>query len=494
MNIIMISAEATPFSKTGGLADVVGGLSLEIAAKGNDVRIIVPAYKISAQYIKKVKKLTSVKTFLASIYVEGDIYSIEHPHNKNITVYFVANDNFFDRDSMYMENGKDYDDNIHRFTFFSKCSIELIQYLYEYENYKSEIVHLHDWHVALVAFYIKEYYKSMVPFDKIKVIFSIHNIAFQGIFSSKYFNIFGISWDYFNQDLFEFYGNICLLKSAIICSDHVTTVSKNYAKEVQTAQFGFGLENILKSISDKRKFTGVLNGVHGDDWRPDEDKYLGENTYTYKTVAKKNNIKNSICGELGFDKSFIKNKALISMIARFDIQKGIDLIDEMFFELSTIEDAVFVFLFTKAGDADIIANKLLNRAKRAKNISVIFKFDERLSHLLTASSDIFLMPSRFEPCGLNQMYSMIYGTVPIVYEVGGLRDTVIPYKGAKSLEKANGFTFKEYSGDIFIQTIEEALSIYHDKPIWNKIIENGMASNFSMSKTADEYIKIYQNI
>ncbi len=495
MNIIMISSEATPFSKTGGLADIVGQLSLSYASKEeHDVALIIPAYKISVAYFKHAEKIVSAQTFLAGIYVEGDIYKIKHPENKNLTVYFIANDDFFNRDGMYMEDGQDYDDNIHRFTFFAKAAIYLLNYLYQYESYTPDVVHLHDWHVAIIAFYIKHYYGLTKPFDKIKVVFTIHNIAYQGIFARECFNLFGISWEYFNKDFFEYYGKISLLKVGLMCSDYTTTVSPNYANEVQTSKFGCGLENILKSMSANNKFSGILNGVSYEKWSPEKDEYLEKNKFSYDTITKKYSVKNALLKEVGFETSQIKNKILISMIARFDIQKGIDLIDEMMFELSTIDDAVFIFLLSKPADTDVFANRLKKKMARAKNMKLILQFSERLAHVITASSDIFLMPSRFEPCGLNQMYSMAYGTIPIVYEVGGLKDTVNSYKNKSSLKNANGFSFNEYNGEAFVETIESAVSLYHKKEEWSKLIKNAMSSKFPMEHTANEYIKLYKSL
>lgn len=492
MNIVMISSEATPFSKTGGLADIVGQLSLSYTLDTNhNVSLIVPAYKISSSYFRRAKKVIKAKTFLSGVYVEASIYEVKHPENKNLTVYFVANDDFFGRDGMYMEEGLDYADNIHRFTFFSKAAIYLLNYLYEYENYNADIVHLHDWHVGAIAFYIKHYYKDTKPYDNIKVVFTIHNIAYQGVFAKEYFNLFDISWQYFKPDFFEFYGKISLLKVGILCSDYVTTVSPNYAQEVQTKEFGCGLENILTMMADKKKFSGILNGVSYDKWSSETDSYLEKNKFSYKTISKKSTIKNALLKEVGFEPSKTKGKILISMIARFDVQKGIDLIEQTMFELSTIEDAVFIFLLSKPSDTDVFANKLKKKFARAKNMKLILKFSERLAHLITASSDIFLMPSRFEPCGLNQMYSMAYGTLPIVYEVGGLKDTVIGYTNKASLKKANGFSFSEYSGDDFINTLETAVSLYHQKEAWSKLVYNAMESKFPMQATAEEYIELY---
>ncbi len=495
MNIVMISSEAAPFSKTGGLADIVGQLSLSYAADTeHDTRLIVPAYKISKEYFKRAKKLVPAKTFLAGVYVGGDIYEIKHPENEKLTVYFIANDDFFDRDGMYMEDGHDYDDNVHRFTFFAKAAVYLLNYLYLYEEYIPSVVHLHDWHVAIIAFYIKYYYKESKPFGQIKVAFTIHNIAYQGMFDKHYFNLFGISWDYYNSNFFEYYGKISLLKVGILCSDYVTTVSPNYAKEVQTKAFGCGLENILRLMADKKQFCGILNGVSYDKWSPEMDQYLGKNKFSYQTIDKKYTIKKALLKEVGFDLPKVKDKILISMIARFDVQKGINLIDQMMFELSTIDDAVFIFLLSKPSDTDVFANKLKTKFARAKNMKLILQFSERLAHLITASSDIFLMPSRFEPCGLNQMYSMAYGTIPIVYEVGGLKDTVHNYSNKASLKCANGFSFDIYSGDSFVETIESAVSLYHQHDCWNKLIKNAMSTKFPMETTAKEYIELYEKL
>lgn len=492
MNVMIVASEALPFSKTGGLADITGGLLTELEKQNVNMRLIVPAYKMSKEYLKKAKKIFTAKTFLAGIYVEGDVLELKHPENENITVYFVLNADFFNRDNLYTENGKEYEDNAHRFTFFSKVAVELIYHLYEYNDYYPNILHLHDWQTGLLAFYTKYGYKCMAPFDRIKVLFTIHNIAYQGIFPLAYYNLLGIPWKYFNQDMFEFHGKINFLKAGILSSDQVTTVSKNYAKEIQTNEYGFGMQGVMRRISDDGKLTAILNGVSEDAWNPKTDKYLKENTYNSASKNKKAGIKSKILRDFDLKLEDAASKPLITMICRFDSQKGIDLIEEKFFELSTL-DAAFIFSFLIPNDNLNSAKNFINRAVRSKNIRVYTEYDEEMAHLLTAASDMFLMPSRFEPCGLNQMYSMKYGSAPIVHGVGGLKDTVVPYKSERSSE-ATGFIFDEYSGDKLIETIENAIKIYKDKQAWNKIIENAMKTDYSISSSAASYKKLYEKM
>ena len=500
MNIFMVSSEAYPFSKTGGLGDIAGSLPLEISsinttntmntrkALNINASLIIPLYKQNYKLINKKDILTTLEIEHGKNIVKVDIARIKHPNNDNINVYFIKEDNLFKRNGIYSENGIDYNDNASRFILFSKAAVKLIIYLYEKENFKVDIVHIHDWQTALIALYIKEVFNEEEALKKLKVIFTIHNLAYHGNFPVDIYGLLNVSWKFFVHSRLEFYGNVSFIKAGIILSDIVTTVSPSYAKEIQGEEFGCGLNNLLSDVSSK--LYGILNGGHDEEWDPKTDKYI-KNNYDINTVSKKKIIRNSLYKEFSF---INKSYPLVTMISRFDPQKGLDLIYQSFFEIATY-NANFIFLFSKNNYFKDFEEDFIDRANRAKNIKVLFSFDESLAHRLTAGSDMYLMPSRFEPCGLNQIYSMKYGSIPIVHAVGGLKDTVINYNGAKTINKATGFVFNEYCIKSFVQTMDLAFDLYYNKKdIWDKLVANAMSKDYSLHRCALEYIKLYKKL
>ena len=489
----MVSSEAYPFSKTGGLGDIAGSLPIALNSIKIDSSLIVPLYKDNYKFVDKKSEYAKLKIKHDKNDIEVEIIKIKHPENSNITVYFIKQDRFFNRNGLYSENGKDYEDNASRFILFSKAVVQLIIYLYKKEKFKLDIIHLNDWQSSLVALYIKEIYNEEEALKNLKVIFTIHNLAYQGNFETDIYNLLNISWKFFVHSRLEFYGKVSFIKAGIILSDLITTVSPSYAKEIQSE--GFGLNNLLAENS--YKLFGVLNGVNDNSWNPKNDKYIKHHYSANSNInsveeclKKKKLIRNSLYREFNLKN---KNFPLTTMISRFDPQKGLDLIYSSFFELSTY-DGNFIFLFSKNNYFKNFEEEFIKRANRTKNIKVIFDFDESLAHRLTAGSDMYLMPSKFEPCGLNQIYSMKYGSLPIVHSVGGLKDTVINYKDSKSLNKATGFVFNNYSVNDFVDTMDFAFKIYDNKKVWNKLIYNAMNKDYSLLKTAKEYKKLYNKL
>ncbi|WP_295161047.1 glycogen synthase [uncultured Brachyspira sp.] len=493
MNIFMVSSEAYPFSKTGGLGDIAGSLPLELSSvklryTKINISLVIPLYKHNYKLINKKNIFAKFKIEHGSELIEAEIYKIKHFENNNTDVYFIRQDNFFKRKGIYSENGIDYEDNASRFILFSKAVVKLIIYLYEKKNFTLDIIHIHDWQTALIALYIKEVCNDKKALKKLKIIFTIHNLAYQGNFSADIYSLLNISWKFFVHSRLEFYGQVSFIKAGIILSDIVTTVSPSYSMEIQNEEFGCGMNNLLIDISDK--LYGVLNGVHDNSWDPKTDKFIKKN-YDINTISNKKLIRNSIYREFNL---INKNYPLVAMISRFDPQKGLDLIYSSFFELSSY-NANFIFIFSKNNYFIDFENEFIERAARSKNIKVLFTFDEALAHRLTAASDMYLMPSRFEPCGLNQIYSMKYGSIPIVHSVGGLKDTVINYKGNKSLNKATGFSFDDYSVKSFVHAMDLAFDLYYNKKeVWNKLIFNAMSKDYSLHKTVLEYIKLYKKL
>lgn len=497
MKLFTISSEAFPFSKTGGLGDIAGSLPLIFDSLEINSSLIIPLYKDNYNLIEKENILTKFKIKQDKEDIEVEIIRIKHPENPNITVYFVKQDEFFKRDGIYSENGMDYKDNGERFILFSKAAVQLIIFLYKKEKFKLDIIHLNDWQTALISLYVKEVYNNEKALKNVKIVFTIHNLAYQGNFPVSLYNSLNISWKFFVYSRLEFYGNISFIKAGIILSDIITTVSPSYAKEIQKEKFGCGLNNLLEEKSDK--LFGILNGIHDEAWNPKTDKYIKFHYKIYKEfgieqigkiIKKKRLMRTSLYREFGLKEKLFP---LASMISRFDPQKGLDLIYSAFLELSTYQ-VNFIFLFSKNSYFKDFEEDFIRRANRTKNIKVVFAFDEALAHRLTAGSDFYLMPSKFEPCGLNQIYSMKYGTVPIVHAVGGLKDTVINYGGYKYINKATGFTFDNYSVKDFVNTMDFAFGFYNSGNIWHRLVYNSMNKDYSLLKTALEYKKLYDKL
>ncbi len=472
MRVIFIASEGNPYIKTGGLGDVVGSLPKYLKKFGTNISLILPLYK-------KIKEKNLDLDFIdeVEITIDDKLYNFKFYKDKlnfNFDVFFIENDHFFNRDGIYNENNIDYPDNHLRFGLFSLASLKL-----SVKNLKPDIIHVHDWQTSFVPIYNKIFFNN-----NIKTILTIHNLAYQGIFDKESIKNLGLPYDLFSIDKLEFYGNVNFLKGGLIFSDFITTVSPTYSKEIQKEDFGFGLEGVLKER--REKLIGILNGIDYDYWNPEKDKMIYKN-YNIDTFEVKKENKNFLYKELNLN--FDLEKPLYSLITRITNQKGIDLVLEIFDKLMKFP---INLLILGLGDKDI-ENKLLdlNKFYKEKFIAII-KFDEELSHKIYASSDFFLMPSRFEPCGLSQMISLRYGTIPIVRSTGGLRDTVIEYN--ENIGCGNGFIFYDYDEIELFDAIKRSIIIFNDKEKLNKIIKIGMNSDFSWDNSSKKYLELYKQI
>jgi starch synthase len=480
MRILFAASECIPFAKTGGLGDVVGSLAKNLKLNNQDIRVILPFYKNISENFRDVNIIAeNLKVHLGK---NEEIFSIKQAYIINdLPIYFIDNNKYFERDFIYGTDKAAYLDNAERFIFFSKAVIEALKVI----NFQPDIIHTHDWPTALIPGILKTAYKSDNFFYKTKTVFTIHNMMHQGIFDPKVLELAGISWEEFSIEKFEYYGNVNFLKAGIVYSDAITTVSKTYSKEIQeNPEFGMGLSGVLKTRKDM--LFGINNGVDYDDWNPEKDKYILKNfsskDLSGKLICKKN--LQELCG-FKIDNSI----PLISIIARIDSQKGFDLISEGLHHLMK-ENAQFVILGT--GDrkySDFFAKVGEQYKTKFKFFNI---FDTVLAHKIYAGSDMFLMPSYFEPCGLTQLISMKYGTVPIVTHVGGLIDTVKPYD--KKKETGTGFFIKEYSVYELLEAINRASSVYKKTGKWKNIIQHIMKLNFSWEYSIKEYIKLYEDI
>jgi starch synthase len=456
MRILFCASEVYPFAKTGGLADVCGAIPLALEKIGIEVTVVMPFYGSIDTAKFNIEKINSqfARTFIG----------------QGVEVYFVQHDVFFRRDGIYGDGYKDYPDNLQRFQFFSQKVFELIKQV----KLEVDVIHCHDWQTALIPAYLTGKYKVDPLYKDIKTILTIHNLAYQGLFDKGEYRRLGLSAE-FQVKHFDYYDKINLMKAGLELSDVVTTVSKQYAKEILTKEFGCGLEGILKGR--KEEIFGITNGIDYDIWNPEEDKSISTPFSVKDCADGKAKNKLALQNKCGFVVD--GNIPLIGFVGRLSHQKGVDLVIEW---LKT-SDKVQVVL---QGVGEKKYEEELKNLEKAhpKRVKVFLKYDEAMAHQIYASSDLFLMPSRFEPCGLSQLIAMRYGCIPVVFKTGGLVDTVIPNE--------TGIVFDQYTQAAFNKSMAEAIKAFGDKNRLQSMREKGMSSDFSWDHSAEEYEKIYQ--
>lgn len=486
MKIVLASSEAIPFAKTGGLADVASALSKALAEAGHEVSLFLPFYPQSTArrgFNSHDFEACSEKVIITvgSKDIEASLLKANFP-NSNVSVYLVDQPRYFDRPELYHEGGCDYQDNCERFIFFSRSVLEFSEKL----NLKPDVIHSNDWQTGLIPALLNIEYQDRPGFEKTASVYTIHNMAFQGQYWHWDMLLTGIDWKYFNRHQMEFFGQLNLLKTGIVFSDMITTVSPTYANEIRTERFGYGLNGVLDSNADR--LVGILNGVDPSEWNPEIDQNLEAN-YSAQTVEQgKPRCKAALQTRLGLPQR--PDVPLLGTISRMTDQKGFSLILDAAENLLTT-DVQMIFLGT--GDPMHEA-AFTDLAKRFPDkIATYIGFDEALAHQIEAGLDIFLMPSQFEPCGLNQMYSLIYGTVPLVHEVGGLADSVID-ASEENLENgtANGFSFWHFDATVLYRQMRRAVEMYSDKETWNQLMQTGMTKDWSWKQSAQNYLSVYQ--
>lgn len=472
-NILFVVAECTNFVATGGLAEVAGSLPKAImkANRGYKVRVMMPLYKvISNKYRDELKFLGETSVVLAWRRLYCGLYTLKLD---GVDYYFIDNKYYFDRDLIYGH----YDDG-ERFAFFSKSVFETFGMI----GFVPNIIHTHDWHTALVNIYLDVLYKKQGLFTDIKSIFTIHNIEFQGIYDIAFLeDIIGIDKQF--QEVLEYNHLINLVKGAIVCSDLVSTVSPRYAREITTSLYASGLEHVTRINGNK--IVGVINGIDVDFYNPALDKSLPVN-YAVDTFM--NKLQNKEALQRGLNLNIDANTCIISMISRLTMQKGVDLVLDKIDELMSNENIQFVLL----GKGDrYFEEKFLEVAKRyPKRVSVLITYDTNLAKKIYGGSDLFLMPSKMEPCGLSQMIASRYGTVPIVRATGGLFDTIKDYNNGNG----NGFVFKDFDSLQMLEKIKEAISVYNDRERYTVLAKKIMGIDFSWNVSATSYIQMYKNM
>ncbi|MGE4357590.1 MAG: glycogen synthase GlgA [Candidatus Omnitrophota bacterium] len=456
LKILYVASEVEPFAKTGGLADVAGSLPVALEKLGCDIRVVMPRYKNI--------KTNGNKGFLGN----------------QVIVYFVEHREYFNRDFLYGTPEGDYPDNLDRFAYFSR---EVFNVAKE-NNFSPDIIHCNDWQTALVPVYLKTIFKEDPFFKNTKTVFTIHNLAYQGIFPKEQFPRTGLDWSLFNIDGFEFYDKVNIMKGGLIFSDFITTVSPTYSKEIQTKEFGCGLEGLLAKRKDN--LIGILNGIDYNIWHPLKDPVI-PCKYSFNTIKKKYVNKEYLQLEAGLEIN--KEIPLLGIITRLADQKGLDILAPIIDTLCKM-DLQFILL----GTGDKVYHEIFEQIKvrYPRKTSINLKFDADLARKIYAGSDIFLMPSRFEPCGLGQMISLKYGTIPVVRKTGGLADTIVDYEPHS--DTGNGFTFTAYSSVSLLEAIKRALSVYKDKKAWMRLIKRAMEADFSWKVSAQKYLKLYRKI
>jgi len=477
MHIAFAASECVPFSKTGGLADVVGALPRALAAAGHQVSVYLPRYRQT--------KLTDAQTVVRSITVPFDdryrfCSVVTGGNHSGIKFYFVDYPPFFDRDALYGTSAGDYPDNAERFALFSRAVLEASKILGV-----PEVFHCHDWQSALVPVMLRTLYSEDPAFRDVATVFTIHNMGYQGLFPPDILPLLMLPWDLFTISKLEFFGNVNFLKGALVFSDFITTVSRKYSQEIQTTEYGFGLEGVLRDRAST--VTGILNGVDYDEWSPQTDKFIVAR-YSPEDLSGKAKCKQDLLATFGVTKADSKSP-VIGIVSRFAAQKGFDLIAQVMDRLAR-EEMIIVALGT--GDKEYEEMFLRMQKQFPQKIAVKIAYDNAIAHKIEAGADMFLMPSKYEPCGLNQIYSLKYGTVPIVRATGGLDDTIEPWDARSG--KGTGFKFTEYNGESLLLTIKQALQAYRDQGSWQVLMRNGMNKDFSWNFSAKEYVRIYEKV
>lgn len=475
MRILFAASEAAPFAKTGGLADVAGSLPPALASLGHDVRVVIPRYQCVDPDRFQLKHRATFSVPLGSWKERGDI--LQGTMGGNVTVYFVNKDIYYDRPELYRTERADYPDNAERFTFFSRSIFELCRAV----GFSPEIIHAHDWQTGLVPYYLRKVYRDDALFSRTKTVFTVHNLAYQGLFRQWDLRLIGAGRDDFTPEGMEFWGKVSFLKAGIVYSDLITTVSKTYSKEIQTPENGSGLDGVLAKRSVD--LSGILNGIDYGVWDPARDEFIAQR-YGVSRPAGKSVCKEALRKRTGLPPS---DEPLIGMVARLAEQKGLDILVEALPEIISLGAQIVI-----QGTGEERYHRILTEAagRYPKQMRVLLRFDEALARSIYAGSDLFLMPSRYEPCGLGQMIALRYGSVPLVRKTGGLADTVAAYNSKTG--QGTGFVFNEYSPAALIAALRRALAVYRNKKKWTSLMRAGMKQDLSWERSAKKYVKLYR--
>ncbi len=465
----MVASEAVPFAKSGGLADVIGALPPALVALGDDVAVVLPRYRgTSLADTQRVAENWTIwvgpDSYRAEIYVAVE---------RGVPFFLVECPFFYDRDGIYSTDGVDYPDNHVRFAVLCRSALSVVRYLF-----RPQIIHCHDWQAALVAPYLRFTFAGDPTYLGMKVLLTIHNLGYQGRFGREVMGQVGLGDSLFTSGVMEFDGDVNFLKAGILLADALTTVSRGYAREIQTAEYGFRLDGLLRSRSDV--LTGIVNGVDYLEWNPEADPHIAAR-YSAADLSGKRECKADLLREFGLPNGD-PGRPVIGIVSRFTRQKGFDLIEHIAGDLAR-EDLCLVALGTGEPEYEDLFRRLA--ADHPGRIAVRVAYDNVLAHKIEAGSDMFLMPSHYEPCGLNQIYSLRYGTIPIVRATGGLDDTI---------DASCGFKFRDYTPQALLGAIHAALAAWKDQEAWQSLIRAAMAKDYSWKHAAEEYSALYKRL
>jgi starch synthase len=477
MKLAMIASEVSPFAKTGGLADVLGTLSVALERFNHEVCVIAPAYRA---VLRDGFPLQDAGINLAVPVADRQISAtaLKASIGRGVDVYFIRGDEYFDRESLYGTAAGDYPDNAERFVFFSRAALELLR------RRPVEIIHAHDWQAAPAVIFLKTQAGRYRELAEAKTVFTIHNLGFQGIFPPPQWPLLNLDPALFTPQFMEFYGNINFLKGAVLMADKITTVSPTYAQEIMTPEQGFGLDGVVRQRA--ADVAGILNGVDYSQWNPWTDPFL-KHHFGEHTLSVKSKCKDNLRRELGFGGA--RNIPLFAMISRLTLQKGVDLIEGA---LASLLEREVQFVVLGSGESrfeDFFREASVDYPGR---VAARIGFDEPLAHRIEAGADFFLMPSLYEPCGLNQMYSLKYGTIPIVRPVGGLKDTVANYDAES--QTGTGFVMASHAPDALLDAVDRGLAVYRDRGAWIALRRRAMSMDFSWDRSAKRYSELYQSL
>jgi len=481
----MVTPEAVPFAKTGGLADVAGALPEALAGLGCEVRCVMPRYRlVDLKKFNLEQVIPEEPQQFAGEEIVRDFWRA--PAKNGVEWYFLNAPAYYDREQLYTVEGKDYPDTFERFTFFAQQVLALVKRL----DWRPDVIHCHDWQTGLIPVYLKIPVKTPVldtydPFYQgIKTLFTIHNIAYQGLFEKENLPLTGIDWAHFTFDQLEYHGKLNFLKAGLAFADRLNAVSTRYSEEIQTEEFGRGMEGVLSWRS--KDLTGILNGIDTDEWNPAKDRHIAA-PFSADDLRGKQTCRRALLKEEG-----LKPKAgspVIGIISRLDAQKGFDLIEAAFPEIMAL-GVQMVILGTGTPEHHEMLTKMVETYP--DQLAVNLTFDDALAHRIEAGADLFLMPSKFEPCGLNQMYSLRYGTVPIVHATGGLADTITNYD--PQTKTGNGFAFANYCPEALVDAVKRAVELFPDRRRWLDLMRTGMRQDFSWRASASRYLELYKSM
>lgn len=473
LKVLIVASEVSPYAKSGGLGDVTGSLPKALQSKGVDVRVVFPKYRtIKEDYLRSCEYISSFDVTLDWRVQKADIFTIQ---SASVPTYMIGNDYYFGRGGYY-----GYGDDNERFAFFCKASIEFLDYI----DFVPDVIHCNDWQTGPISIYVKDVYSKLKYFSDIKTLYTIHNIQYQGIFPRESLRMMDLNDGYFVDDKMEFYNMINYMKAGLLYSDMVTTVSETYAKEIQTSQYAYGLDGVLKCRSQYLR--GIVNGIDYSLNDPATSNKIYKN-FDINSLENKTANKTALQQELGLPVR--ADVPMLAIISRLVDQKGINLVLQAANEL-LYKDVQLVVLGTGDSHYEGIFKDLGYRYPNKVSANILF--DDTLAQKIYAASDIFLMPSLFEPCGLGQLFAMSYGTVPVARATGGLVDTIKHYNYETG--EGTGFLFNDYDCGGLMWGINEALNVYYDKNRWNGIVRNAISERFSWDDSANKYIELYEQI